>query len=102
MDRQPAVVGKMFPAFPAHAQSTILRFRQEAHTQRTITNNKEVKKSFADPPTYLEHCLFINSVCPKWRHIATQICLNIVSGNDFLPDDTVSSYESMFSYIHMK
>ena len=30
-DRQPAVAGKTFPAFPAHAQPTILRIWQEAH-----------------------------------------------------------------------
>ena len=30
-DRQPAVAGKTFPAFPAHAQPAILRIWQEAH-----------------------------------------------------------------------
>ena len=30
-DRLPAVAGKTFPAFPAHAQPTILRIWQEAH-----------------------------------------------------------------------
>ena len=31
LDRKPAVVGKTFLAFPAHAQSPILRIWQEAH-----------------------------------------------------------------------
>ena len=33
-DRSPAVTGKTFPAFPAHAQPAILRIWQEAHDAR--------------------------------------------------------------------
>ena len=37
-DREPAVAGKTFPVFLAHAQPTILRIWQEAHENRVQTS----------------------------------------------------------------
>ena len=37
-DLWPAVAGKTFPAFPAHAQTTILRIWQEAHCNIILKN----------------------------------------------------------------
>ena len=38
-DRKPAMAGKTFPAFPAHAQPTILRIWREAHSLNLYTIN---------------------------------------------------------------
>ena len=41
-DRLPAVAGKTFPAFPAHAQPAILRIWQEAHGCDTVPTSGDL------------------------------------------------------------
>ena len=50
----PAVAGKTFPAFPAHAQRAILCFWQEAHGCQSTSSEEEIGKALR--PSFANRC----------------------------------------------
>ena len=62
-DRYPAVVGKTFPAFPAHAQPAILRIGQEAHGK--IVHNEYLMANSSMRDLILENVKRVSNITLK-------------------------------------